>query len=463
MNDMTVGSNERPLRRRGVHLSTRHTFLLAALLLSVGTRARADDAPTTKSAPTPEQARGLESPERASAAEDAALFVPRVLLFVPRLVLTVAFLPLQHGLRAASRQFRSNGGQAVHDDVRTVAVLPHVSYASGFGTTFGIAARYENLGGYGEEAALTAGVGGVYAQFADVALRSDRTAGQPIWLESRTRYEIRPAQVFQGVGDGSSAVESRYREDRLTAVARGGVTIGEDKHLVRAGGSLVFDGSSFGPKDDTYSAAPSTPSVYDTRDLPGFDRGVKTVEAQMNLFIDTRDEVAATSSGVLASAFVGAVPALQRYGYGHLGFDVSGAIDLYKKNRVLVLRAAFEGVVGERADIPFTRLARLGGEGSLRGYFVDRFRDRDSALVSAEYHYPIHEVVAAAVFVDAGHVAPDPASLTAFSRWRAGGGAGLRIRTKDATLASLDLAYGDAVQLFFTVFPFDSHAQWNKP
>ena len=33
----------------------------------------------------------------------------------------------------------------------------------------------------------------------------------------------------------------------------------------------------------------------------------------------------------------------------------------------------------------------------------------------------------------------------------------------DAFVASLDLAYGDAVQLFFTVFPFDSRAQWNKP
>jgi outer membrane protein assembly factor BamA len=387
-----------------------------------------------------------------------------MVLVVPRLVLTVAFLPLQEGLRAASRRFRSNGDDGHDDDVRTVAVLPHVSYASGFGTTLGIAGRYENLGGYGEEAALTAGIGGVYAQFGEVALRADRAAGSPVWLESRTRYEIRPQQVFQGVGDGSSAIESRYREDRLTAVARGGVSLGEDRRLVRVGGSLVFERSSFGAKDDGYSAAPSIESVYDTHDLPGFDRGVKTVEAQMNLFVDTRDAVAKTSSGVLASAYVGAVPALQQqYGYTHVGFDVRQAIDLYKKNRVLVLRAAFEGVLGERADIPWSRLARLGGEGSLRGYLFDRFRDRESALVSAEYHYPIHEAIAAAVFVDAGHVAPDPASLTAFSRWRAGGGVGLRIRTKDTTLASLDLAYGDAVQLFFTIFPFDSRAQWNKP
>lgn len=439
----------------------RSPVLLAAAFAAatVSSHALAADGPPGL---PPDEARGLEAPERPSDAEDAALFVPRLLLFVPRLVLTAAFLPIQHGLRALSRSLHS-GGDVLDDDVRTVAVLPHLSYASGFGTTFGVAARYENLGGYGEEAALTAGIGGVYAQFADVGIRADRTAGSPIWLESRTRYEIRPQQVFQGIGDHGPAIESRYREDRLTAVARGGVTLGREKRLVRVGGSLLFDGSTFGPKDDDHSAAPSVETVYDTRGLTGFDRGARTLEGQMNLFVDTRDEIASTSSGVLAAAYVGAVPALQRYGYAHLGFDVSGTIDLYKKNRVLVLRAAYEGVFGETGDIPFNRLARLGGEGSLRGYLFDRFRDRESVLVSAEYRYPIHEVIAAAVFVDAGHVAPDPASLTAFSRWRAGGGVGIRLRTKDTTLASLDLAYGDAAQLFFTIFPFDSRAQWNKP
>jgi hypothetical protein len=58
---------------------------------------------------------------------------------------------------------------------------------------------------------------------------------------------------------------------------------------------------------------------------------------------------------------------------------------------------------------------------------------------------------------------PIERAATAVDRWRAGVGIGLRIRTKDAFLASLDLAYGDGVQLFFTVFPFESRAQWNKP
>ena len=107
---------------------------------------------------------------------------------------------------------------------------------------------------------------------------------------------------------------------------------------------------------------------------------------------------------------------------------------------MLVLRGAVEGVIGEDGDIPFTQLARLGGPEQLRGYRLDRYRDRESALVSAEYRYPIHHVVAGALFVDAGHVAHDPEALTALSRWRAGGGVGVRVRTTDTTIASLDLA-----------------------
>jgi outer membrane protein assembly factor BamA len=381
----------------------------------------------------------------------------------PRLVLTLAFFPLQEGLRVFSRRARKGDSTpGSDDDVRTVSLLPHASYTSGFGPTLGVAGRYGNLGGHDEEASVTAGVGGVYAQFAEVALHADRAAGSRVWIESRTRYEIKPQQIFQGIGDGD-AVESRYREERLLAAARAGLTLGEKGRLVRVGGSLVFERSRFGPKDDGESSAPSTDVAYDTHDLVGFDRGVRTLEVQANLIVDTRDELAAPSKGMLAAVFLGAVPNVDGYRYVHVGADVSEAIDLYKGNRILLLRAAYEGVHGPAAQVPFARLPRLGGPQSLRGYRTDRYRDRDSALVSAEYEYPIHDGIAGAVFVDAGHVAPDPASLTALERWRAGGGIGLRVRTHDALLASIDLAYGDGVQLFFTVLPLDAHPRWTPP
>lgn len=435
------------------------TLLCAALIATTGT-ARADE-PAAEPAPAPDQARGWEK-RPGTARDDVALFVPRLVATVPRLALTLFFLPLQEGLRVLSRRLASNAPPADGRAQRRTAVLPHLSYASGFGATVGVAARYLNLAGNEEEASLAAGYGGTYAPFGEVAFRADRTAGTRLWLESRTRYEVKPQAIFQGIGD-QRAPESRFREERLVVAERAGLTLGGGHDVTRIGGGLIFEGSSFGARTADASGSPSIEQLYDTAVLPGFRRGARTVEAQADLYVDTRDATAAPSSGVAAAAFAGVVPGLDGYAYGHVGVDVSGVIDLYKKNRVLVLRAAFEGVHGPRDDIPFNRLARLGGPDRLRGYREDRFRDRDAGLVSAEYRYPIHDLIAGALFVDAGNVASDPARLTALDRWRAGVGAGLRIRTDDTTLATLDVAYGDGVQLTFGIFPFEPSTPRIRP
>ena len=420
------------------------------------------DAPSPP--PAPDQARGWETPP-GTTPEDVALFVPRVVLFVPRLLLTLAFYPIEAGLRFVSRRIGGSSGSGGDHEVRSVAVLPHLSYLTGFGTSVGASARYENLGGYDEEAALAAIAGGVFAQAFEASFHADRTAGSRVWLESRARYEVRPQAVFRGIGDGEGSTEgreTRFRESRLTVLERAGVTIGERGRLVKVGATGLYTRSSFGPKDDT-TGEPSIEQAYDTRSLVGFARGARTLEIQSNLVVDTRDALAATSTGVLANAFAGVVPPLDGNAFGHLGVDVTTYVDLSRKTRVLILRAAVEGVLAPERDLPFARLVTLGGPETLRGYRLDRYRDRESALLTAEYRYPIHRLVAGAIFVDAGHVARDPAQLATLSRWRADGGVGIRIRSSDSVLASLDLAYGDGVQLFFSVFPFDSRAQWNKP
>jgi hypothetical protein len=443
----------------------RSALLAGAIAFAANARAFAAEPRDPPPPPPPaDEARGWETPP-SNTPEDAALFVPRVLLLGPRLVLTAVFFPIREGLRAFSRRQRANEDAPTAYATRKITALPHLSYLSGFGTTFGLAGRYENLAGYGEDAWVTAAVGGRVGHAAEVGIRADRLGGRPIWLESRTRYAVLTQEVFQGIGDGdgNEGTETRYRDERLTALGRGGVTVGEKRRLVRIGGSLIFDRSSFSGKTYSPSNAPSIEALYDTSTVVGFDRGVRTLEAQANLFVDTRDETAATSNGILAAGYVGIAPAFDRYGYGHLGADVTGTIDLYKGNRLLVLRGAFESVHGTTTAVPFARLPRLGGPTSLRGYLADRFRDRESALASAEYRYPIHDLVAGALFIDAGHVAPDPAGLTAFHRWRVGGGFGLRVRTKDDTLVTFDFAVGDGAQVYLSIFPFESRGRWSKP
>jgi hypothetical protein len=406
----------------------------------------------------PERARGWQSPPGKSSSE-VALFLPRLFLLLPDLALNVTFLPLRQGLRVVSRNVVSSDDDPTNDQlVPTLTLLPHFSYLTDFGATVGGAARFQHLAGRDEEAVLAAAYGGPYAPLVELSLLAERTAGSRAWLESRTRYEHRPREVFSGVGDRAGAPRTRFAQKSMTLLERAGVSLGQSGGLLKLGGTTILERSSFGAKADGSGGDPSIETAYDTATLPGFARGFTTLELQGNVVVDTRDAPAATCRGLYAMAFAGGVPNFTGYELGHAGLDISAYIDLYKSTRVLVLRTAVEAVLGEDDRIPFTRLPRLGGPERLRGYVPGAHRDREAALVSAEYRYPIHNVVAGVLFVDTGRVAPDPASLIRLSRWRVGGGVGVRVRTRAASIAALDLALGSGVHLFLSIFPFDSPA-----
>jgi outer membrane protein assembly factor BamA len=86
-------------------------------------------------------------------------------------------------------------------------------------------------------------------------------------------------------------------------------------------------------------------------------------------------------------------------------------------------------------------LPTLGGSNSLRGYLDYRFRDQDAMLMDAEYRWPIHRVVDAAVFYDMGSVAQAPRAL--FDHLNADYGVGIRVHSARHLLVGLDVARGN--------------------
>ena len=52
----------------------------------------------------------------------------------------------------------------------------------------------------------------------------------------------------------------------------------------------------------------------------------------------------------------------------------------------------------------FTIAPQLGGSVLMRGYLRDRFRNRALTLLSAEYSFPITDVISGYLFIDAGEV-----------------------------------------------------------
>jgi len=246
----------------------------------------------------------------------------------------------------------------------------------------------------------------------------------------------------------------------MLALAGMGYTIGRPGGLTLFGVTGILNHRDFegARKANLTTGELSTSQVYDTSRLPGFDDGSRTLELNGNLVVDTRDAEGATGSGVYLEAFGGGLAPQHDYHFAHYGAELPGYIDLYHRTRVLVLRVAHEAVTGKDENIPFADLPRLGGPSRLRGYTLDRFRDKTTAVATVEYHYPIHELIAGSLFLDAGRAAPTYKSLFELDQWRVGGGVGLIIRSKTSVLFTLDVAYGDGVNVYFTTDPLRAFA-----
>ncbi len=419
----------------------------------------------------PEEARGDLTP-RATEPEDAALGAPRVILALPAMVIRIVYLPIEGALYVLGRyHVIDHVIDFLHNDDRTAGVIPLFTFLGDQGVTVGFSAFHRGLGKHGESISLSGRFGGQYVQSYGLAFAAPHVAGTPFNVEVATRYDVEPHPRFFGYGGGDleSAptapadprevnTQATFHQRRALVRARAGGWIVDEVNL---GGEGVLTSRSFGTKPGNESV-PSIEDAYDTSKLVGFDHGYALVEALVDLRVDTRRPAGATASGIYLHAFGGGVPPQNELGYVHYGGEVTGFIDLYKGDRVIALRAVHEAVWGSDDAIPFTEMPRLGGPSRLRGFQSDRFRDKHTAVLTASYHYPIHEYVAGSLFVDLGSVGEDYEDLATPRNFRVGGGGGLLFRSRDSKLFSFQLAYGDSLQLVFTSDPlvtFDTHTE----
>ncbi len=417
-----------------------------------------------------DEARGYAREPRTEP-EDIALAVPRAVLAVPRYALRLALWPVREGIEFLDRHaVVEEVTDVLYNDARNAAVLPTLSYDSYFGPSLGVRAFHEDLAGYGELGSVEVKAGGVYNLATQLHFRADHYGGSHLWLESVARYESAPALLFQGLGthreiEGGSglspreaAVATRFSERRLLSLLRAGYDLGRPSQLLQLGGTVSYNVRDFGAKQK--GAEPSIEEAYDTTQLVGFDDRVAILEADLSLVVDLRDVAGATSSGAYLELFAGRAPSIGRYGFWHHGAELTTYLDLYRKTRVLVLRAMLEGVEGDEAEIPFSELPRLGGVSRLRGYPLDRFRDEKAALGTIEYRYPIHQYVAGALYCDVGRVEQRYSDLLD-STWKVGFGGGFVVRSREREIFTFDVAYGEGVQVHLTTQPLRAFAKRN--
>ncbi|MFO0612109.1 MAG: hypothetical protein U0414_05965 [Polyangiaceae bacterium] len=430
----------------------------AAAITDRGARSEEAGALDEEGRPLPEEARSLAHGPPVDGA-DVALFLPRAILYVPSKVIGLIAFPIEEALRAVERNHVIEHLQDVfYNDDRTAAVLPLISASTFLGARFGVQAFHDDLGGHGEHAAIQASFGIDRQQKYKLEFRGTRVGGTRVWVESTTSFEEQPSLRYYGIGRADDPPIGFYAERRFRQLATVGATLGPEGVEVRVGGHARFKHSEFDAARGLSQDERPIEAVYDTSAIPGFGAGATVLELEAMGELDTRDAKGATSRGVFLSAFVGGALPIRTFQYLHLGLEATGYIPVYRDDRVLILRATFDGIEANDVKAPFDELPSLGGAHRLRGYPLHRFRDEKALTATVEYQYPIHQLVAGTLFVDVGEVSRGFTDLFTDPDLHVGGGGGLIVRSKSRKYLSVEIAGGDGVQVVLTTDPLSAFA-----
>lgn len=161
----------------------------------------------------------------------------------------------------------------------------------------------------------------------------------------------------------------------------------------------------------------------------------------LSLTYDTRNNAFSPDRGVMLQFYFDHfTPGFgSDYQYTNYVVDLRRFIRVYR-GQVLALQAFGSFNTGET---PLRSLAYLGGASNLRGYYAGRFRDKNAAVIQAEYRVPLFWRMGAVGFGGLGNVGPELKDID-FQRVKYSYGGGLRVALNKKEKLNLRLDYGIA-------------------
>jgi hypothetical protein len=412
--------------------------------------------------------------------DGAARMIARGILFVPRIVFEVVDAPLRGAIWLNQRyQVSDLYYRVFFNDKRTFGIVPTGSFDTGFGWTAGARLITRDLFGEGEGFRIGGAAGEGFRSNASASLRSGQRFGKQFELGLEGSFERHPNDLFYGLGNGDlgtppmtlidprtddTAVRTRYRMEMERVALVGDVRPVDKLHLRATAALTDLDlGVSTRNGED-----PPIDQVYVPEGLVGF-ADVKHAYGELEVRWDGRgrasnwDSRQVYSDGGLVAAFVGLAHRVDPgRDFTRYGFELQYFLRLADGPRVIATRFHAEAVSGDRDDVPLIELPRLGGAELLRGYDLDRFRDRVAAVGSAEYGWDLSHMLDASLFVDAGRVFPGLGSVTV-DHLRCGFGGALSLHGDSYFILQASLATSIDGGIFFNLGfnrSFDSSRRW---
>lgn len=189
---------------------------------------------------------------------------------------------------------------------------------------------------------------------------------------------------------------------------------------------------------------PSIETRHTPLTAPGLGANPTFLHSQASAAIDWRRSPGYTRTGGLYEVALHDYHTLssQDFNFQKLTGEVIQHVPLLRETWVLAARGRVETILNDSDIVPFYLLPSLGSGSTLRGYGVDRFRDRHSMLMSGEFRWIPSVGMDMAIFYDAGKVTARRDDLN-FKGLKSDVGIGVRFHGLVTTPLRIDLAVGN--------------------
>ncbi len=163
---------------------------------------------------------------------------------------------------------------------------------------------------------------------------------------------------------------------------------------------------------------------------------------------DTRDNVVNAYSGHILefSSYFNSSYLGGNFNFVNFNFEFGKYWEL-KKNNVLAVNVIMNSNFGK---VPFLDMAKVGGDGMIRGYASNRFRDIHFIGAQIEYRFPLWWRFGMVVFTGVGDVYNTPSDIKLNTlKYTVGGGIRFAINTKERLNVRFDYGFGRKSNAFY--------------
>jgi outer membrane protein assembly factor BamA len=180
--------------------------------------------------------------------------------------------------------------------------------------------------------------------------------------------------------------------------------------------------------------------LFDQQNVPG-RYGYHVSGFGLSLTYDTRNNAFSPDKGTMAQLYFDHFAPLfgSDYQYTNWVIDIRRFVRIFEQ-QVLAVQVFGSFNTGET---PLRSLSYLGGANTMRGYYAGRYRDKNAAVIQAEYRVPLFWRIGAVGFADVGNVGPTLDYIN-FRHFKYSYGGGLRVALNQKEKLNLRLDYGIA-------------------